>query len=72
MPGVLLAAPWLWQCEPIAERHLVTDSGRPLEECVEQALAYLLASQYPHRIRISPPVYNDMADIERFLEALTS
>ncbi len=29
--------------EPIAEPHLVIDSGRPLEECVEQALAYLLA-----------------------------
>lgn len=29
-------------------------------------------SVYPHRIRISPSVYNDMADIERFLGALTS
>lgn len=26
---------------------------------------------YPHRIRISPSVYNDLADVDKLLEALS-
>jgi selenocysteine lyase/cysteine desulfurase len=42
---------------------------RPLADRLKQAK--IDVAVYPHRIRISPSVYNDQADIEKLLEALS-
>jgi selenocysteine lyase/cysteine desulfurase len=42
---------------------------RPLAAKLRQAK--IDVAVYPHRIRISPSVYNDQSDIEKLLAALT-
>jgi selenocysteine lyase/cysteine desulfurase len=42
---------------------------RPLAARLKQAK--IDVAVYPHRIRISPSVYNDQADIDKLLEAIS-